>query len=172
MIVLGVVIVACGAPSGDTGAPEAPATVEIIDPELGLRLAIDPSRFAEVPGGDGVLALDAADGSDPGRVEVRVRPREYGQNIPAAVTEHRTAIEGRAGGTYLGAQELISPLGTTFTSRGRYTTDDGVVEETVVFALHPAGGRMLTVSYRYPAAEDSGARVEHLLEVVATIGAV
>jgi len=36
----------------------------------------------------------------------------------------------------------------------------------IVLTLHPSGNRMLTISYRYPAGEDSAQRVEQLIDVL------
>ena len=43
------------------------------------------------------------------------------------------------------------------------------VEETVLFLIHPAANRQLEIHYRYPAADDSAARVEQLIEVLAEL---
>ena len=41
-----------------------------------------------------------------------------------------------------------------------------MVEETVIVTLHPSANRLLTISYRYPAGEDSAQRVEQLIDVL------
>ena len=39
-------------------------------------------------------------------------------------------------------------------------------EETLILLIHPAGNRLLTIAYRYPAGDDSAARVEQLIDVL------
>jgi len=144
-----------------------PTTVE--NATLGLRLAGLPDDLSvAVNDGDRLELVPAAQDVE-GRIVFGVLPPEAGQNIPAAVADHQASIAGRDGGSYQGSQELISPLGTTFYSRGRFTADGLPVEETVVFTLHPAGGRMMTITYTYPADEDSSVRVQQLLDVVAVV---
>ena len=42
-------------------------------------------------------------------------------------------------------------LGPAFSTRGRYLDEDGeAVEEVRIFAVHPAGDRLLHMTYRYP----------------------
>ncbi|MGD8439318.1 MAG: hypothetical protein PVG53_02205 [Holophagae bacterium] len=150
-------------------SPESSTVVAVDFPDLGVRLAIDTAVFDAASDGTSRPVIETGDPTDPGRIEVDARPPDDGQNLPAAVAEHRTFIEHQDGGRYLGAQELVSQLGPAFFSRGRYATPDGEIEETVVFALHPAGGRMITLTYRYPADDDSSARVEQLIEVLGTV---
>jgi hypothetical protein len=115
------------------------------------------------------MILGPADPTSGGRVRFEVRSPEASQNIPGAVGAHQAFVEAQEGGDYKGAQELISPLGTTFYSRGRYTLDGESIEETIIFALHPAGDRMMTITYRYPAGVDSSVRVQTLFDVLAEV---
>jgi hypothetical protein len=94
---------------------------------------------------------------------------EDGQNIPAAVDAHQRSIEQLEDGQAHGRQELVSQLGTTFISRIGFVEDGAPIEETAVYTLHPAGGRMMTITYRYPAGDDSSERAQELLEVVGAI---
>jgi hypothetical protein len=73
------------------------------------------------------------------------------------------------GGSYLGNRELVTPIGAAFTARARYQADGREVEETKVFAVHPAGDRLLIVSYVYPAGGDSQERVQQLLLLLGEI---
>jgi hypothetical protein len=149
--------------------PERGAPVVVENPTLGLRLNGVPEDLVVAVNDGPDLVLTPADAEVEGRISFAVLPPGAGQNIPAAVAEHRAAVEGREGGTYQGSQELISPLGTTFYSRGRFLADGREVEETVVFSLHPAGGRMMTITATYPAGADSSVRVQQLLDVVAVV---
>jgi hypothetical protein len=150
-------------------APVESAPIVVGNIGLDLRLAGLPSRFVVERNSDRQLTLKPADPEVHGTVSIAVLPPEAGQNLPAMVSDHQTDIETREDGDALGGQELISPLGTTFYSRGRFTDDGSVIEEVVVFALHPRGDRAMTVTYHYPAADDSGDRVQQLLEIVAVV---
>jgi len=66
----------------------------------------------------------------------------------------------------MGAQELQADFGTAFYSRGRFNENEALQEETRILLIHPAGNKLLTISYRYPAADDSASRVEQLIEVL------
>ena len=46
---------------------------------------------------------------------------------------------------------------------------EAAVEETVLFLIHPRDYRLLEIQYRYPAADDSAARVEQLIEVLSEL---
>ena len=65
----------------------------------------------------------------------------------------------------------MSQLGTAFSTRGRYPGDDGKeIEELRLFAIHPDGDRLLSVTYRYPT--DSGATKDRINEAMAALGLV
>ncbi len=104
-----------------------------------------------------------------GQIVFANKPPEAGQNLPAEVKIHQAFIENQEEGDYLGGQELVSQLGTTFYSRGRYLVDGDEIEETVVFALHPYADRIMTITYRYPAGVDSSIRVQQLFDVLAMV---
>jgi hypothetical protein len=165
-------VASCNRAPAPAPEPEARAPQPVESPELGLRLADLPEGLAVASNRGTELVLAPADPAVAGRIVFEVMPPEAGQNIPAAVAAHQADIEAREGGDYQGSQELISPLGTTFYSRGRYLADGVELEETVIFALHPGGGRMMTVTSSYPAGTDSSVRVQQLLDVVAEVGAI
>lgn len=149
--------------------PAAPPPTVVENPALGLKLApLDPAFAVEVNDGD-QLVLRPADPAVGGRMVFRVRPPEDGQDLTFELKAHRVSIEGREGGTYAGGQELISQLGTTFYSRGRYLEDGREIEEAVVLALHPDADRMMSITYRYPAGVDSSIRVQQLIDVLSTV---
>jgi hypothetical protein len=47
--------------------------------------------------------------------------------------------------------------------------DGALIEETTIFTLHPYTDRITTITYRYPAGDDSCERVQQLLEVLAIV---
>ena len=59
--ITGLVVVACSSPPDDVGAPEPAPRLEIVDPELGLRLEIAPSQFTLVAEDAVGLALETTD---------------------------------------------------------------------------------------------------------------
>jgi hypothetical protein len=168
IVVAAVMLGTCARPPDEAvSVASGVATVEV--PEIGLQVTVDTSVFTGHAAGGRPAVLETADPADPGRILIEARPPEVGQNLPAAVAEHRSFIDQQDEGAYLGSQELVSPLGTAFTSRARYRIDGRETEETVVFALHPSGGRMITLTYRYPAGDDSATRVGRLLEVLESV---
>jgi hypothetical protein len=159
-------LAACGAdrPTG----PTAPAGLDC--PQLGVRLASVPAAFAVVHNQADELVLEPAGEGTEGRLTVRSEaPEVGGVNVVAAVQAHQERIESLPDGSYLGQQELVTPGGTAFWSRGSYTDGAGPTEETAVFAVHPDGQHLLSLLYTYPRGTDSAARVERLLEVLGEI---
>jgi hypothetical protein len=160
-----------------TGSCSQQAEPEIVEPppmvventELRLRLAGVPGEFMTVTNDGDHLILSLVDPAAEGEVLFANKPPEAGQNLPAELRIHQELIEEREGGDYLGAQELTSQLGTTYYSRGRYLLDGIQTEETTIFALHPYADRIMTISYRYPAGDDSSERVQQLFEVLAVV---
>ena len=137
--------------------------------ELRLRLTSIPSGFTVVVNDGDQLILESTDSTTEGRIVFANMPPEAGQNLPAEVKAHQIFIEDQEGADYLGGQELVSQLGTSFYSRGRYLDDGAELEETVVFSLHPYADRIMTITYRYPAGVDSSIRVQQLFDVLAVV---
>ena len=67
------------------------------------------------------------------------------------------------------SEELKTPYGTAFYSRGRYLAGLTETEQTEVYLKHPFESRLLTISYTYPAGGDSSVRVQQLLDILAQI---
>lgn len=145
-------------------AEPAPMVVENI--ELRLRLAGVPGEFMTVTNDGDKLILSVADPAIEGEILFANKTPEAGQNLPAEVKIHQVVIEEREKGDYLGAQELVSQLGTTYYSRGQYIQDGAKIEETTIFALHPYADRIMTITYLYPAGDDSSERVQQLFEIL------
>jgi hypothetical protein len=155
------------------GGEPAPAQPDPIPcPQLGVQLAQIPSGLRLVANDDDGLRLAPAAEGVSGLLVVSLEPAAEGVNLVAAVQEHQAAIEAAEGGSYLGAQELVGPLGVTFWSRGRFRQDEGLLEETIFFALHPSGQRILTATYRYPAGDDSSQRVQQALDLMGELGPI
>lgn len=159
-----VLIGSCNGKSEPEVVEPPPMVVE--NTELRLRLAGVPGGFTIVTNDGEQLVLNPSDSSSAGEIHFANRAPEAGQNLPAEVKAHRVFIEGLEGGEYQGAQELVSQLGTTYYSRGRYLSDGKRVEETTIFALHPYADRIMTITYLYPAGDDAGDRVQELFEIL------
>jgi hypothetical protein len=162
-------VVGCG-PSADTepkGEPVRPSVIE--NPELRLRLVDVPADLDVTLNDAQDLVLSHADPAVGGTIVIAALPPEDGQNLVSAVAFHEAFIQNQEDGDYQGGQELVSPLGTAFYSRGRFTLEGEAVEETKIFTLHPDADRMLTLRYRYPAGVDSSVRVQQLFDLLATV---
>ena len=162
VLVLALIVLACSRPASipDPG-------VENID--LGIKLASMPEGLVVDANQGSTLELRPAEEGAAGVVWFVVGPEQVAVNLVAAVQEHQTHIEDLPGGTYKGAQELQGDIGTAFYSRGRFVDADSSLEETVLFLIHPSGNRLLEIHYRYPAGDDSAARVEQLIGVLAEL---
>ncbi len=153
----------CAAPS----PPPAATAIQNID--LGLELNGLPDGLVLASNQGSSLELRPADPATGGVLWFAVGPERDGVNLVQAVQAHQGQMEGRSGADYKGGQELQGDFGTAFYSRGRYVDEGGLMEETAVFMIHPAGNRLLAIHYRYPAGEDSAARVEQLIDVISYI---
>jgi hypothetical protein len=150
--------------------PEPPAAnpgVENLD--LAIRLSTIPEGLVVAANQGSSLELRPGDETAGGVIWFAVGPETVGVNLVAAVEEHQSHIEGLPDGNYLGAQELQGDFGTAFYSRGRYSDNGSVQEETRIMLIHPGGNRLLTIAYRYPAGDDSAFRVEQLIDVLSYV---
>ena len=161
-----VVLAACCAACSPQQAPPEGGYSNL---DLGIRLAAVPDGFAVAVNQGSSFELRPTDETVGGLLWFGVGPEVEGVNLVAAVNKHQARIEGLPGGDYKGAQELQGPLGTAFYSRGRYLDGETETEETILVTIHPKGNRMLTITYRYPAGNDSAARVEQLIETLAFV---
>ena len=149
-------------------AEERPAMV-VENLELRLRLAGIPSGFMIVMNDGDQLILEHVEDATEGQIIFANMPPEAGQNLPAEVKAHQVFIENQDESNYLGGQELVSQLGTSFYSRGRYVREGSEIEETIIYALHPYKDRIMTITYRYPVGDDSSVRVQQLFEVLGVV---
>jgi len=126
----------------------------------GLHTTLNEGKSLELrPTGEGVDGL----------VWFAVGPEKVGVNLVAATQSHKAQIENLPDGEYKGGEELQGDFGVAFYSRGRFSEAGATVEETVLFLIHPSASRQLEIHYRYPAGEDSAARVEQLIGVLAEL---
>ncbi len=143
--------------------PPAPA-VRVENPLLGVAIAALSPDFVVAAGEAAAIELVPAGEGVAGKVSIVAGEAEVGGiNLVAAVKAHKAEIVARSDGDYKGQAEYVTPLGTTFASRGRFSEAGGTVEERVVFMVHPWGDRTLEVIYRYPAGDDTQARLDALM---------
>lgn len=160
-------LVACrSAPEGGGDAASAEAEpVRVENATLGVAIAdLDP--FFQVASNEGdTLVLAPADDAVAGTLTMSAGEpiTSGGVNLVKAIEDHKASIEER-GGEFKGQRELGGPLGTAFYSRGHLPADDGTTtEETVIFTVHPAGDRVLRLTYVYPQGDDSAQRIQDQL---------
>ncbi len=162
-----VVLLSLGALTCSQPAPPPDTGVE--NTELGVKLAAMPEGLVLANNQGDSLELRPADEGKAGLVWFVAGPEQEGVNLVAAVQGHQAHIEDLPDGSYKGAQELQGDIGTAFYSRGRFTDAGSEFEETVLFVIHLKENRLLEIHYRYPAADDSAARVEQLIGVLAEL---
>ena len=142
----------------------APPPVRVENPQLGVAIAaLSPDFRVVANDGPTIELVPSAEGAAGTVSIVDTDPEIGGVNLVAAVKQHQAEILERPDGDYKGQAEYVTPLGTTYASRGRYSGDAGTVEERVVFMVHPWGDRKLVVIYRYPAGNDTQERLDALM---------
>jgi hypothetical protein len=169
MIVSALVLTALSCTEAPPEPPPPPPDTSVENVDLGIKLAAVPEGLeTTVNEGTNLELRPTGEGVD-GLVWFEVSPDLHAVNLVAAVADHQAEIERLPDGDYLGSQELQGDFGVAFYSRGRFTEDGATVEETVLFLIHPTANRRLEIHYRYPAADDSAARVEQLIAVLAEL---
>ena len=158
-------LVVAATASGCKKEPPPPPTVRVENPQLGVAIAaLSPADFVLAANdGASIELLPAGEGASGTISVVAGEPEVGGINLVAAVQHHKSEVLEGPDGDYKGQTEYMSPLGTTFASRGRFSSDLGLIEERVVYMVHPWGDRTLQVIYRYPAADDTQARLDALM---------
>ncbi len=163
-----ILITAAGLAACKKEEPPPPPAVRVENPQLGMAIAA-LSEFTVAANDGATIELAPAGEGATGTVSVVAGEAEIGGiNLVAAVKQHKEEILARPDGDYKGQAEYVTPLGTTYASRGRYSEDGGTVEERLVYMVHPWGDRTLQVIYRYPAGdnEDTKARLDALMNGV------
>lgn len=167
LIAAAVVTVHCAkAPEPEIAEPERVANLD-----LGIAIAALPEEFSVVSASGSTIELEAAGEAGTGRVVISAGAEEqFGINLINVVKERKATFEEAPEGQYFGNRELGTPIGTAFTARGAYTGENGPVEETWVYSIHPSSNRLLTITYTYPPGE-SEMRVNQLLLLLGEIEA-
>lgn len=171
-LLLGVASGAC-----QTEPPVTPAPPSVTSSAFGLVFTPFPGDFEVETNDDSTLSFRPTgepEGQEPAaRVWVELGPTGQANiNLVDVVNSQKAIFEALPGGEFFGSRELRTPLGPAYYSRGRFDLEgDGRVEEVRLFQIHPGQYRLLTLYYRYPAAEDSAQRLQQLLELAAAMEA-
>jgi len=164
----GLVLAACGPKAEDTtAAAQSALGPRVENAELGLALAHLPAGFEVETNEGGELVLARSDAQDPARLTFELGPvQSSGVNLVERVWEEKARIESLPDGQYRGQNELGGvPLGTTFTSRGRFRDEAGErVEEYRALLVHPTQNRVLVLDFEYPVPPPDEAEKSHRLE--------
>jgi hypothetical protein len=154
--------------------PAEPERVE--NPALGIALVGPQAAGFDVVTNEGetlVLVRHATGDQAEAAFAYEVSPPQVaGVNLVEAVNEQKAAIEARPHGNFLGQVQLMSEvLGNAYSTRGRFTGEEGEeIEEVKLFAVHPSGDRLLSVTSRYrPAEGGSKARLDQAMAALGLI---
>ncbi len=162
------VLVGCQAAEVPTPEPE------VIESEAaGIGIAALPADFTVTSNDAEGLRLAVA--SEAGAGEMTVVTSEVyqeGLNIIDAVEIEMANFEGKPEGRSFGQTKMVAPMGLTYMARGRYLSDGAEVEELRAMLAHPWGNRLLTLSYVYPAGEDTSERGAQLMELLGEVVAL
>jgi hypothetical protein len=164
ILLLAAVVASCGG----SDAPEPPSPSIRLD-GLDLILSPPPTEW-RIDDADDVVRFEPATDGVAGRLRLFMADPGLDTNLVAAAEAHRRQVEAEESSRYFGRQELVTQLGTAFTSRAeRDGESDGPVGETLVFALHPRRDGMICLEARYPADDDPTTRVSAAIEVFSLI---
>lgn len=155
---------ACSAP--DSEAPTADPD-PVVNQAMNVSFASLPAGFAVAENSDTALRLEPSSSDDVATGErsmwLDVGDRsDFGIPLVEIVNSQKEQYEALEDGTFSGNRELGTHVGKAYYSRGGYTFDGAAVEETRIFLVHPTENRLVTFHYRYPADDDSGARIQEL----------
>jgi len=165
---LALVVAACGGPAPEVAAP---AALPVENAALGLRLTGLPEGVAVAVNQGERLILDAPSGAVLGTATIALQATASASvNLVAEARAFGEAAAAEEGGKFFGGNELVTPFGTAYTVRA--LVDRGLVEERVVFLLHPDGsGRLVVVRLRYPPGDGDAvrARMTQAMELVGAL---
>lgn len=163
---------ACSEPEPQPAASAAAPAERVENPDLGIALAAMPEGFRLVSNdADGIL-LERKPELPPGEARIVVGPvQEAGVNLVAAVNDYKATVEQKTEGKFLGMIEMMGPIGTAFSVRGRHAEGGEAVEEIRLLSVHPLENRMLSVVYGYAVPSDAKTRMDEAMAVLGEIEA-
>ena len=163
---------ACGG-SAEEVAP-TPAGPAATLPAINFEFAVLPEGFEIANATDTELELTPTDPDATGRMWIEYEEvSDYGINLVQIVTEQGEVYALRENSEYFGGRKLVvAAAGEAYYVRGRYDKDSVRTEEVRLFLVHPAENRLVSLHYAYPAAEDSGDRIQELFAWVGEISLI
>lgn len=170
---LALVAISCAPQAEQEADPVSPAARRVESPEMGIALARLPKEFEVVSTEGEEIRLTARKSFPQGTVSIAIGPEQRaGVDLTEAVRQQKAHIESLPEGDYRGNVELGSPIGTAYTTRGRYLDDEERIEEIRLFAVHPTANRLLWVKYTYPAGGDTKTRMDQAMEILGELEAL
>ncbi len=153
--------------------PEPAAREGVTNADLNLAFASLPEGMA-VSKNDALAIVLRAEEETAGAREMWVevdQTSDFGIQLNEIVAGQKAAFELMPDGSFGGNRQISTPAGQGYYSRGAYSYEGTLVEETRVFLVHPTENRLVTFHYRYPAQSDSAARIQELFGWVAEMSA-
>lgn len=147
--------------------PSPPTAQRVENRELELAIVDLPAPFEVAVNSGRELRLKAPGEAGEGVLDFQVGPESRtGINLLEEAESQKEVFEALPDGRFFGNLELVTPIGTAYTSRGTHRSKQGMVEEIRVVALHPTEYRRLSLSYVYPPGEGN----ERMQHVAALLG--
>ena len=163
----GTIVLAFGACGSEPAAPPAAADTSLTAPSVLLRLTATPEVFELAANDAERLEFTAPSLAGPSTMTITLGdPETGGLNILEHLEQQLASFRELPEGVSFGQTQLVAPIGLTFMLRGRYREAEREVEELRAILVHPASNRLLTISYRYPAGEDTAERGRQLMELL------
>lgn len=147
--------------------PPPPTVQRVENRDLELAIADLPAPFeVEINSGPDLRLTAPGEGGE-GVLTFQVGPESrVGINLLEEAERQKERFEALQDGQFFGNLELVTPIGSAYTARGAHRSDQGMVEEIRVIALHPTAYRRLSLSYVYPPGEGN----ERMQHVAALLG--
>jgi len=151
--------------------PPPPAPTTVSNPALGLRLSQLPADILVTVAEGPRWAFAAPIGETAGTATIELtEARSAAVNLVEEARRYGDSAAATEGGKFFGGNELVTPYGSAYTVR--VLADRGLVEERVVFLLHPDGSqRLLRLVLRYPPGDGEAARAR-LMQALELVGAL
>lgn len=164
------IVLALGACGSEPIAPPVPTDTSLVAPSALVRLATTPEVFEVTANDAEQLEFSAPSLPGPSRVTISLGDTEAtGINIFERVEQQLASFTELPSGSSFGQTQLVAPIGLIFMLRGRFEEDDREIEELRAILVHPVGNRLLTISYQYPAENDTAERGQQLMELLGEI---
>ncbi len=167
--IITICLVAAALACAEAPQPE-PEPDPVVNQQLNVKFPKVPHDFEVATNSGNQLELSVRSGIEKdgvaktGKMWVTVDERsDFGIDLVGIMQGQKDEYLALEGGAFSGSQQLGTPSGVGYYSRGQFDENGARQEETRVHLVHPTENRLVTFFYRYPAGEDSGERVQELL---------